>query len=122
MYDWRMAENAPVVRFLHNLLQDSDLSFRDFTEIALYHPEFGYYARSRSPIGREADYVTSGTLSPVFGFALGRLVDEFLSRHTDAMCSIVDIGCGDGALIRELAKAPRPALGHALPASRGEGQ
>ena len=102
-----MHEESPIRRVLHNLLQDSDLPFHDFVEVALYHPEFGYYARTRSPIGRDADYVTSPALSPVFAFALSRLVNEFLSRHKDEMCTIVDIGCGDGALIRELAKNGR---------------
>ena len=87
---------------IRNLLQDSDLSFRDFMEIALYYPEFGYYARRRSPVGREGDFVTSPAISPVFGYALGRLVHEFLRRDTDGLCSIVDIGSGDGSLINIL--------------------
>ena len=99
-----VADETPMRYVLRNMLQDSDLSFRDFVEVALYHPEFGYYSRGRSPVGREGDFVTSPALSPVFSFAVGRLVSEFLSRNADVVCTIVDIGCGDGALIRELAK------------------
>lgn len=91
--------------YLHNLLQGSDLSFRDFMELALYHPELGYYAQTRSPVGKEADYVTSPVVSDVFAFALGRLVQEFLGRRGDEVSSIVDVGCGDGGLIGALAKA-----------------
>ena len=109
-------------QILHNMLEHSDLSFHDFVEVALYHPEHGYYSQGRSPVGREGDFVTSPVLSPVFSFTLGRLVREFLSHYTDEVCSIVDIGCGDGSLIRELANAPHPAFGHPLPAQRGEGQ
>ena len=87
---------------IDNLLQDSDLPFRDYVELALYHPEFGYYSRPRSPVGKEGDYITSPTLSPAFGFALTRLVREFVSRAGGAVCSIVDIGCGDGSLIHSL--------------------
>lgn len=87
---------------LRNLMKHGDLSFRDFMEIALYHPEVGYYARSKSPVGRSGDFITSPLLSPVFSFALARLVREFVSRSGDEMCTIVDIGCGDGALIRAL--------------------
>src|SRR5438552_9623609 len=104
-----MGSESPAAQVLRNMLQHSDLSFRDFVELALYHPEHGYYSQSRSPVGREGDYVTSPVLSPVFSFTLGRLVREFLSRYTDEVCSIVDIGCGDGALIRELVSAPYPA-------------
>ena len=94
--DWTLRDE------ISNLLEQGDLSFRDFVELALYHPGLGYYARSESPVGKERDYVTSPALSPVFGFALGRLVQEFLSGAGDEVCSIVDIGCGDASLINTL--------------------
>src|ERR1041384_6012603 len=99
-----VSDETPMRRVLRNMLLDSDLSFRDFVEVALYHPEFGYYTRGRERVGKEGDFVTSPTLSPLFSHVLGRLVREFLSRNTDVVCTIVDIGCGDGALIRELSK------------------
>lgn len=74
-------------------------------EVALYHPERGYYTRQESPIGTAGDFITSPRLSPVFSFALSRLVDEFVRRWGDALCTIVDIGCGDGSLIDSLAGA-----------------
>lgn len=98
-----MSPVLPMREVLRNLLQHGDLSFHDFMEVALYHPESGYYARDENPVGRGADYVTAPVLSPVFSFALGNLVREFVRRNEGALCSIVDIGCGDGALIRELA-------------------
>src|ERR1700760_1684572 len=89
---------------LRNSLSHGDLPFRDFVELALYHPEFGYYARAESPAGREGDFITSPLLSPLFSFALGKLVDEFMSRSGDAVSQVVDIGCGDGALIGALSQ------------------
>lgn len=91
---------------LRNLLQYGDLAFRDFVEVALYHPDFGYYSRSENPVGKGADYVTAPTLSPVFSFALSNLVRELVRRSEGALCSIVDIGCGDGGLIEALARCP----------------
>lgn len=91
-----------MVRVLRNMLQHGDLPFRDFVEVALYHPEHGYYTNGRNRVGREGDFVTSPHLSSVFSFTLGKLVRQFLSRAGDDMCTIVDIGCGDGKLIREL--------------------
>jgi SAM-dependent MidA family methyltransferase len=90
---------------LRNALTHGDLPFRDFVELALYHPEFGYYARSESPVGREGDFITSPLLSPVFSFALGKLIDEFLSRAGDGVSQVVDVGCGDGTLVRSLARS-----------------
>ena len=60
-----------------NMLHYGDLSFRDFMEVAMYHPESGYYARGHNPVGRSGDYVTSPLLSPAFSFALGGLIREF---------------------------------------------
>ena len=98
-------------RVLRNMLQHGDLPFRDFVEVALYHPEFGYYTQAESPVGKGGDYVTSPLLSPAFSFTLGKLVREFVSRAGDALCTIVDIGCGDGALIHALAGGWRLAAG-----------
>ncbi|HUP44867.1 MAG TPA: SAM-dependent methyltransferase [Thermoanaerobaculia bacterium] len=97
-----MPLEVPLREVIRNLLQYSDLTFRDFMELALYHPEYGYYQRGENPVGKEADYVTAPSLSPVFSFALGRLVDEFLSRGGDEMSTVVDIGCGDGSLLHSL--------------------
>lgn len=93
---------------LRNALHYGDLSFRDFMELALYHPEFGYYARPENPVGRGADYVTAPLLSPVFSFAISNLVREFVRRNEGALCSIVDIGCGDGGLIESIAREDWP--------------
>jgi SAM-dependent MidA family methyltransferase len=88
---------------LRNVLHYGDLSFRDFMELALYHPEFGYYSRSANPVGKAGDYVTAPTLSPAFSFAIAELVRQFVRRGEGALCSFVDIGCGDGSLIRTVA-------------------
>jgi SAM-dependent MidA family methyltransferase len=87
------------------MLQYGHLSFRDFMEVAMYHPQFGYYAQPGNPVGRNGDYVTSPQISPVFSFALSGLVREFLSRVGDGGSTIVDVGCGDGLLIHSLSGA-----------------
>jgi SAM-dependent MidA family methyltransferase len=110
-----MGSEAPLAAEFRKLLEHGDLTFRDFVELALYHPEFGYYTHPSSPVGKQGDYVTAPTLSPLFSATLGNLVREFVGRATDGSTTIVDIGCGDGALISELSlppapRAPRPAF------------
>ncbi len=78
---------------IRNLLQYGDLTFLDFMELALYHPEFGYYARGLNPVGKGGDYVTAPSLSPVFSFALANLVREFLRRSEGEVSTIADVGC-----------------------------
>lgn len=88
---------------LRNMLQYGELSFRDFMEVALYHPQFGYYTRGVHPAGKGGDFVTAPSLSPAFSFAIAGLVREFLSRSEAAVCSFVDIGAGEGRLVRDVA-------------------
>src|SRR6266550_2953842 len=100
-----MSSGRSLAGTLHKMLQDSDLPFRDFVEVALYYPELGYYAKSASPVGRQGDFVTSPQISPVFSFVLSLLVSEFVRFHGAGLCTIVDIGCGDGSLIHSLYEA-----------------
>lgn len=99
----RMTAGRSMGDELRNLLNYGPLSFRDFMELALYHPEFGYYSRGENPVGKGGDYVTAPSLSPVFAFAIARLFREFMGRCEGEVYSFVDIGCGDGGLVRNVA-------------------
>jgi SAM-dependent MidA family methyltransferase len=92
---------------LRNMLQYGDLPFRDFVEVALYHPEFGYYTRAKSPVGKEGDFITGPSLSPAFSFAIGKLCREFVLHNTDVMSTIVDVGCGGGDRGQSISDLPR---------------
>lgn len=107
MYDACVTPERDLRTELRNLLQYGDLSFRDFVELALYHPEFGYYSRDQNPVGKGADYVTAPSLSPVFSWSIAGLFREFVRRSEGALCSFVDIGCGDGGLVRAVAAENR---------------
>ena len=76
-------------------LKENELPFDEFVSLALYDPDFGYYSAPKSGL----DYATSVDLSPVFPFALSRFVLRFLAAAGDGVCSVVDIGCGNGSLL-----------------------
>src|SRR5258708_26731395 len=103
----RMPGERSMREVLRNMLHYGDLSFRDFVELALYHPEHGYYATHAARVGKGGDYVTSPSLSPVFAYALSGLVAGFLHRSGARGSTIVDIGCGDGSLIHSLYSSER---------------
>ncbi len=73
------------------IAREGEISFERFMEVALYHPEFGYY-RTEDPFGTKGDFVTATQL-PVFG----RLLRERLSRW-NLPPVIVDWGAGRGDL------------------------
>ncbi len=49
------------------IAQDGPLPFRDYMELALYHPEFGYYTSGRAQIGRRGDFFTNVSVGALFG-------------------------------------------------------
>ena len=97
-----MTENDPLAGGVPKWLQSKELPFSEFMRLALYGQDFGYYMGRVSPVGTEGDFITAPLLSPVFSFTLSRLVQEFLGPAGDEMSQIVDIGCGDGTLVRSL--------------------
>ena len=97
----RSSRKAP--EWVRKLFVTEEIPFAEFMEVALYAPDFGYYAGLRNPVGTAGDFVTSPAISPVFAYGLARLSSEFSGRVGDALYGIVDMGCGDGSLLEILA-------------------
>jgi SAM-dependent MidA family methyltransferase len=99
-----VTENAALKdAIIERIAAEGGISFRDFMAMALYHPALGYYAGRRDPIGREADYVTSPELSPIFGAMLGRQLREMWERlGSPPVFDLVEAGAGSGMLVRDV--------------------
>ena len=77
--------------------------FRDYMELALYHPEHGYYGAGRASVGRAGDYFTSVSVGPVFGELLGWQFREMWERlEQPAGFTIVEQGANDGAFAADV--------------------
>jgi SAM-dependent MidA family methyltransferase len=101
---------SPLVEYLRaRIRNEGPISFRDFMEEALYHPDFGYYTSSRNPIGREGDFYTSSDLDPVFG----RLLAQRFTAMASALgvppeeFTVMELGAGRGLLAREILQHQR---------------
>jgi SAM-dependent MidA family methyltransferase len=89
-----------------------ELSFRDFMELALYHPRHGYYCAATPRYGRRGDFLTAPTASPWYATVLAGLLERLAARVGPlAFC---DVASGDGALLGELAAALASRGGSAL--------
>jgi SAM-dependent MidA family methyltransferase len=89
---------------------EGGVSFRDFMEMALYHPHLGYYTSTREKIGRAGDYLTSPEVSPIFGAMVGRQLREIWEIMGRAeRFQIVEAGAGTGALCRDILRWARRA-------------
>ena len=95
---------------LHRLLQArlqaqaGWLPFDRFMALALYAPGAGYYSARSRPIGRMpsggSDFVTAPVVSPFFGRALARSVQEALQHYQ--LQEVMEFGAGDGCLALQL--------------------
>lgn len=83
---------------IQRIREGGPLSFRDFMDMALYHPVNGYYTSEKDKIGRRGDYFTSPVLSSLYGQMLGRQLEEIWSIMDKDAFTIVEYGAGTGAL------------------------
>jgi SAM-dependent MidA family methyltransferase len=82
------------------------IPFARFMDLALHHPEHGYYAAGGSRIGEAGDFITASDLGPAFGRALARQiieVDRVLGRP--AVLDVLEHGAGRGYLARDVLDA-----------------
>jgi len=75
--------------------REGPIAFRRFMEVALYHPEHGYYRRPRDPFGREGDFYTAEQIQPVFGALIGaRIRQLWRDLGQPADFTVVELGAG----------------------------
>ena len=74
------------------------LSYRDFIDLALYHPKVGYYRRSHKRIGYTArtDFYTAVSLGPMFGRLVVAAIRRLLGKDVCERSTFVEIGAEPG--------------------------
>lgn len=72
----------------------SHLSYRDFTQVALYHPTHGYYTQKKKRVGRnqETDFYTAESLGSVFKELILSAVTKILGKDNLKKYSFVELG------------------------------
>ncbi|MFN2606832.1 MAG: SAM-dependent methyltransferase [Acidimicrobiales bacterium] len=89
------------------------LPFDEVVDLALYHPERGFYGQGRGA-GRRGDFITSPEVGRLFGAVLARALDQWwadLGRPDPYV--VVEAGAGAGTLAAAVLAAA-PACGPAL--------
>ena len=81
-----------------------------FMDLALYHPDFGYYARAARRTGRAGDFFTSVDVGPLFGRLLAIQIaemSELLGVEASSRFDLVEAGAGDGRLAADILRPLR---------------
>lgn len=94
------------------LSEQGALSFAEFMEHCLYHPQWGYYVAPRRRIGKEGDFFTSSSVHAVFGRLVFRQVRQMADLLGGEIFTLVEQGAGEGHLALDIldaaaAEAPR---------------
>ncbi len=82
------------------LRAEGPIPFSAFMQLALYHPEHGYYTSRAMPGGAAGDYMTAPQVHPALGRAVARLaaeLDEALAFPDPFV--LIEGGSGDGSLL-----------------------
>lgn len=88
------------------------VSFARFMELALYHPQVGYYTAQRRRVGRDkaADFYTATSFNPVFGELVCAAAVGLLGPRAAAAHTFVEVGAEpEGGVLRDL---PHPFGGY----------
>jgi SAM-dependent MidA family methyltransferase len=96
-----------VAAIASEIISSGPIPFVRFMELALYHPQYGYYMRqpddaNHERIGWSGDFYTSSDVYPILGHALAaqaRQMDEFVGCSVPF--TIVEMGAGKGLLARD---------------------
>jgi SAM-dependent MidA family methyltransferase len=71
------------------------IPFRRFMDVALYHPEHGYYRHPRDPFGAQGDFFTAEQLQPVFGILIAARIRQLHHAMGEPPeFTVVELGAG----------------------------
>jgi SAM-dependent MidA family methyltransferase len=99
---------------IHNHITASPqqrMTFAEYMDLVLYHPEYGYYSAGTVGIGKSGDFFTSSSLGVDFGELLAQqLVEIWEILKKPVPFTVVEMGAGQGSLandiLQELVKYP----------------
>jgi SAM-dependent MidA family methyltransferase len=78
---------------------DKRITFAEFMDLALYHPDYGYYSSGQVAIGAEGDFFTASSLGSDFGELLAeQLAEIWLILDRPEPFQVVEMGAGLGDL------------------------
>lgn len=81
------------------------ISFAEFMEQCLYHPDYGYYTSSRTRIGKDGDFFTSSSVHSLFGRLISRQLQQMWQLVDQGEFIIAEQGAGEGHLCLDILDA-----------------
>lgn len=79
------------------------VSFREYMELALYHPAHGYYSTGEPRYGRAGDFLTAPTASHWYARVMARALANLAASL--GPLRLIEVASGDGSFLVELTRA-----------------
>lgn len=96
------------LEIINEIRESGPMPFSRFFNLALYHPQLGYYTGPQAVFGEAGDFITAPLISDLFSRSLANQVREIASlmASMDETKSqdfdILEIGAGNGTMARDL--------------------
>jgi SAM-dependent MidA family methyltransferase len=101
-----LGHSAALVSYIQNQIKSAGgwIDFSTFMQCALYAPGLGYYSSGAKKFGATGDFVTAPEISPLFGRALAKQVQQVLCAVSNQInhADILELGAGTGRLAQDL--------------------
>ncbi|NJM22968.1 MAG: class I SAM-dependent methyltransferase [Richelia sp. RM2_1_2] len=101
-----MEHNSQLYQEITNRITKSPqqrITFAEYMELALYHPEYGYYSQNATNLGKEGDFFTSVHLGADFGEMLAiQFVQMWEILGKPEHFSLIEMGAGQGHLAADI--------------------
>lgn len=99
-------EKPELVELLRNRIDATGgISFAEFMQQCLYHPDYGYYTTPRTRIGKEGDFFTSSSVHSLFGRLISRQLVQMWQLLGTGEFTIAEQGAGEGHLCLDILDA-----------------
>ncbi len=99
-------ERSPLGHLIREQIQqrvDQRITFAEFMDVALYHPQYGYYNDRARDIGPNGDFFTAPHLGADFGQLLAeQFVEMWQMLGQPQPFQLVEMGAGQGLLAQDI--------------------
>ncbi|MGQ3683829.1 MAG: class I SAM-dependent methyltransferase [Candidatus Loosdrechtia sp.] len=92
---------------MERIVKEGKITFARFMEMALYHPQYGYYNSEKERIGKSGDYYTSPTVHKMFGELIAKQLKEMWRTMGRGQFTVAEIGANSGWLCHDIIHSVR---------------
>ena len=75
----------------------------EFIEISLNKLELSYY-KSRSPLGKNGDFITAPEISQLYGEIIGLFIANYIKENHLKEFNLIELGPGKGTLMKDIVR------------------